>query len=202
MTSEELRSEEPEAPPERLRVPADEPLPEILPVLPLRNTVLFPTLVAPMVATTERAKRLVDDALASDRLIVTVAARDPEKTEPGPDDLYKVGTAVRVLRMSKSDDGAQRLWVQGVRRVARQHEPVGADDDEAPSPAVHAALRIVGVVVGRDEQHFHFPEQALPSRRRDLARRLELLARRQERAAIDERPAEVLSVGELEAVGL
>ncbi|HTO71612.1 MAG TPA: endopeptidase La [Myxococcota bacterium] len=96
----------------------DEPLPELLPVLPLRNTVLFPTLVAPMVATTERAKRLVDDALNSDRLIVTVAARDPEKTEPGPDDLYSVGTAVRVLRMAKGDDGAQRLWVQGLRRVA------------------------------------------------------------------------------------
>jgi ATP-dependent Lon protease len=118
VTSEELHGEEPEAPPEHAREPIDEPLPEILPVLPLRNTVLFPTLVAPMVATTERAKRLVDDALASDRLIVTVAARDPEKTEPGPDDLYRVGTAVRVLRMAKSEDGAQRLWVQGVRRVA------------------------------------------------------------------------------------
>jgi ATP-dependent Lon protease len=71
-----------------------------------------------MVATTDRAKRLVDDALASDRLIVTVAARDPDKVEPGPDDLYRVGTAVRVLRMAKSEDGAQRLWVQGIRRVA------------------------------------------------------------------------------------
>ena len=118
MTSEDLRGEEPEVPADRSRAQLDEPLPETLPVLPLRNTVLFPTLVAPMVATTERAKRLVDDALASDRLIVTVAARDPEKTEPGPDDLYRVGTAVRVLRMAKSEDGAQRLWVQGLRRVA------------------------------------------------------------------------------------
>jgi ATP-dependent Lon protease len=120
VTSEEFHAEEAESelPAVRGRAAADEPLPDVLPVLPLRNTVLFPTLVAPMVATTERAKRLVDDALASDRLIVTVAARDPEKTEPGPDDLYRVGTAVRVLRMAKNDDGAQRLWVQGVRRVA------------------------------------------------------------------------------------
>jgi len=107
-------SEQPPVPP----VHADEALPEVLPVLPLRNTVLFPTLVAPMVATNERAKRLVDDALASDRLIVTVAARDPDKAEPGPSDLYPVGTAVRVLRMAKGEDGAQRLWVQGLRRVA------------------------------------------------------------------------------------
>jgi ATP-dependent Lon protease len=110
----EVEAEQPPAPAPR----SDEPLPEVLPVLPLRNTVLFPTLVAPMVATTERAKRLVDDALTSDRLIVTVAARDPEKPEPGPADLFTVGTAVRVLRMAKGEDGAQRLWVQGLRRVA------------------------------------------------------------------------------------
>jgi ATP-dependent Lon protease len=112
---QEMEAEEAQ---ERVRPRSDEPLPEELPVLPLRNTVLFPTLVAPMVATTERAKRLVDDALASDRLLVTVAARDPEVTEPAPADLYTVGTAVRVLRMAKSEDGSQRLWVQGLRRVA------------------------------------------------------------------------------------
>jgi Lon protease-like protein len=78
VSGEEERNVEAEEAPERIaRARADEPLPEELPVLPLRNTVLFPSLVAPMVATTERAKRLVDDALASDRLIVTVAARDP-----------------------------------------------------------------------------------------------------------------------------
>ena len=85
MSGEEERNVEAEEAPERIaRARGDEPLPEELPVLPLRNTVLFPSLVAPMVATTERAKRLVDDALASDRLLVTVAARDPEVTEPAP----------------------------------------------------------------------------------------------------------------------
>ena len=118
MTSEEFEKSAHEEALEQPAAPAlEEPLPEILPVLPLRNTVLFPTLVAPMVATTERAKRLVDEALASDRLMVTVAARDAEVAEPGPEDLYSVGTAVRILRMTKTDDGAQRLWVQGLRRV-------------------------------------------------------------------------------------
>ena len=92
-------------------------LPEQLPVLPLRNTVLFPTLITPMVATTERAKRLIDEALAGDRLLVAVAARDAEIEEPGPEDLYDVGTAVRILRMLKTEDGTQRLWVQGICRV-------------------------------------------------------------------------------------
>jgi ATP-dependent Lon protease len=92
-------------------------LPEVLPVLPLRNTVLFPTLVKPMLATTERAQRVVDTALAGDRLLVTVAARDLEVERPEPPDLYGVGTAVRVLRMLKTDEGTQRLWVQGICRV-------------------------------------------------------------------------------------
>jgi ATP-dependent Lon protease len=122
VTSEEEEFLEPEHEelPEAAVAPLrlEEPLPEILPVLPLRNTVLFPTLVAPMVATNERAKRLVDDALAADRLIVTVASRDSEVAEPAPEQLYAVGTAVRILRMTKSEDGSQRLWVQGIRRVA------------------------------------------------------------------------------------
>jgi ATP-dependent Lon protease len=118
MTSDEYLEAESDESVEQPGTPTlEEPLPEILPVLPLRNTVLFPTIVAPMAATTERAKRLVDDALASDRLIVTVAARDGEVAEPAPEHLYSVGTAVRILRMTKSEDGSQRLWVQGLRRV-------------------------------------------------------------------------------------
>ncbi|MBM4334935.1 MAG: endopeptidase La [Deltaproteobacteria bacterium] len=133
MTSDEFMHGAPDEEVEPSAVPSrEEPLPEILPVLPLRNTVLFPTIVAPMAATTERAKRLVDDALAADRLIVTVAARDPEVTEPGAEDLYTVGTAVRILRMTKTEDGAQRLWVQGLRRVE-----VGAYEQTRPYLRAH-----------------------------------------------------------------
>src|SRR5512139_3927418 len=117
MSDETREPESDDAPEQAAPRASEEKLPGVLPVLPLRNTVLFPTLVAPMVATNERAKRLVDDALAADRLIVTVAARDAEVAEPGPDHLYRVGTAVRILRMTKSEDGSQRLWVQGLRRV-------------------------------------------------------------------------------------
>jgi ATP-dependent Lon protease len=92
-------------------------VPDCLPVLPLRNTVLYPVLITPMLAPTERAKRLVDDALAGDRLLVAVASLDPEVDEPGAGDLHEFGTAVRILRMLKTDDGMYRLWVQGVRRA-------------------------------------------------------------------------------------
>ncbi len=95
----------------------EETVPTELPILPLRNTVLFPTLVTPMIATTERAKRLVGEVLQGDRQLVVVAARDPEVAEPGSEDLYEVGTAVRIVRMVEGEDGSQRLWVQGARRV-------------------------------------------------------------------------------------
>ncbi len=120
MTPEEAASEEQEAEFEVQVAQGQaqiESLPPVLPVLPLRNTVLFPSLVTPMVATTDRAQRLIDDALAGDRLLVAVAAKDPEIEEPGPADLYDVGTVVRILRMIKTEEGAQRLWVQGMLRV-------------------------------------------------------------------------------------
>ncbi|TDJ04502.1 MAG: endopeptidase La [Deltaproteobacteria bacterium] len=120
MTPEEPTSEEPETEFEAQVAQGQaqiESLPPVLPVLPLRNTVLFPSLVTPMVATTERAQRLIDDALAGDRLLVAVAAKDPEIAEPGHADLYDVGTVVRILRMIKTEEGTQRLWVQGLLRV-------------------------------------------------------------------------------------
>ncbi len=95
----------------------DEQLPELLPVLPLRNTVIFPALVTPMIATTERARRVVEQALEGDRLLAAVAARDPEIETPQPEHLFEVGTAIRILRVVKRSDGSQRLWVQGVCRI-------------------------------------------------------------------------------------
>ena len=95
----------------------EESLPEELPIVPVRNTVLFPAIVTLMVVTTERARRLVDDVLSRDRLLVVVASRDPDIDEPGPEDTYGIGTAVRVLRMVKTQEGAHRLLVQGLRRV-------------------------------------------------------------------------------------
>ncbi|MEE8556579.1 MAG: endopeptidase La [Myxococcota bacterium] len=97
--------------------PGEERLPSELPVLAVRNTVLFPSIITPMMAATARARTLVDDALAGDRLLVVITARDPEVEEPGPDDLYTVGTAVRILRMAKTKEGVLRLLVQGLQRV-------------------------------------------------------------------------------------
>src|SRR5215831_17085076 len=78
-----------------------------------------------------------------------------------------------------------------MRRMARQREAVGTDDDEALAPPVHAGLRIVGVIIRRHEQNFHTPLEPLlrPGGERTCA--VELLTRRHQSLAIQQRPAEV-----------
>ncbi len=96
---------------------ANEPLPEALPVLPLRETVTFPETLTPLAVGQERSIKLVDDVLGANRMLAMVASRDPEKEEPGPDDLYEVGVVGVVARMLKVPDGTLRILVQGAQRI-------------------------------------------------------------------------------------
>ena len=96
---------------------ASEPLPEALPVLPLRETVTFPETVTPLAVGQERSIKLVDDVLGGNRMLAMVAARDPENEEPGPEDLHDVGVVGVVARMLKVPDGSLRILVQGMQRV-------------------------------------------------------------------------------------
>ena len=96
---------------------ADQPLPDALPVLPLRDTVTFPETLTPLAVGQERSITLVDDVLGANRMLVMVAARDPEEEEPGPEGLYDVGVVGVVARMLKVPDGTLRILVQGTQRV-------------------------------------------------------------------------------------
>jgi ATP-dependent Lon protease len=102
---------------------ANEPLPQALPVLPLKETVTFPDTLTPLAVGQERSIKLVDDVLAGNRMLVMVASREPELDQPGPDQLYDVGVAGVVARMLKVPDGTIRILVQGAQRV-RIHEYV------------------------------------------------------------------------------
>ena len=102
----------------RRRSAPSEPLPEALPVLPLRETVTFPDTLTPLAVGQERSMKLVDDVLGGNRMLAMVASRDPEEEEPGPDELYDVGVAGVVARMLKVPDGTIRILVQGTQRVA------------------------------------------------------------------------------------
>ena len=92
-------------------------LPEELPVLPLREMVLYPQVVLPLVVTSERAKRLVNDVALRDRLLAVAAQKKAEVEQPRPADLYRVGCAVKVLRIMKFPDDSVRMLVQGLARI-------------------------------------------------------------------------------------
>jgi len=88
-----------------------------MPVLPLRNVVVFPYTMPPLVVGLERSVRLLEDALQGDHLMVLMTMTDGEVKEPGPDGLYQVGTLVRVERALRTDDGDYQIVVRGLTRV-------------------------------------------------------------------------------------
>jgi ATP-dependent Lon protease len=92
-------------------------LPRVLPILPLRDMVLFPEIVTPIMVGREPSKRLIDESLSKDKLIVVTAMKDPQVPEPSPDDLYSIGTAARIVQMFKFPDGTMRVVVEGIARV-------------------------------------------------------------------------------------
>jgi ATP-dependent Lon protease len=94
-----------------------EPLPDALPILPLRETVTYPDTLTPLAVGQERSINLVNDVLSGNRMLAMVASKDPELDTPGPDDLHGVGVAGTVARMMKVPDGTLRILVQGSVRI-------------------------------------------------------------------------------------
>jgi len=104
---------------EDLLVSGERPLsiPGELPVLPLRDTVLFPNSFMPLAVAREASVRLIDEATASGRMIGVFTQREASVEEPLLDDLYPIGTATHIHKMFKLPDGSLRLIVQGLARV-------------------------------------------------------------------------------------
>ena len=92
-------------------------IPSELPILPLRDTVLFPNSFMPLAVARESSVRLIDDAIGGGRLIGVFTQRDAAVEEPTQEDLYPVGTATHVHKMFKLPDGSLRLIVQGLARL-------------------------------------------------------------------------------------
>ncbi|MDH7500525.1 MAG: LON peptidase substrate-binding domain-containing protein, partial [candidate division NC10 bacterium] len=93
------------------------PIPEELPILPLRDTVLFPHTVLPLAVARESSVRLVEESLGGNRIIGIVAQRSAAIEDPQPSDLYGNGTACVIHKMLKFPDGSLRLVVQGLVRI-------------------------------------------------------------------------------------
>jgi ATP-dependent Lon protease len=101
---------------------ADIVLDDELPVLPIRNAVLFPGAVAPFDVGREKSVALVEDIENLEQPIIAIfAQRDPATDDPDQDDLYPVGVAARVLKALKHSSGNYSLILQGLVRVRMEH---------------------------------------------------------------------------------
>lgn len=99
----------------------EEPEPSSVPseigIIPLRDTVIFPYMIAPLVIGRTRSLRLVDEASNSNRMVGLATQTRPDTESPAPSDLHLIGTAATILKMLKFPDGSTRILVQGVSRI-------------------------------------------------------------------------------------
>ena len=88
-----------------------------LPVLPLRDVVVFPHMVIPLFVGRDKSIRALDLAMEADKRILLVAQKSAETDDPGADDLYEIGTLAQVLQLLKLPDGTIKVLVEGVSRA-------------------------------------------------------------------------------------
>jgi ATP-dependent Lon protease len=98
----------------------NEGIPDVLPILPLKNMVLFPGVVIPITVGRQKSIKLVKKAYKSDRIIGVIAQKNPNSEEPTPEDLYKVGTVAHIIKMLVLPDGNTTIIIQGKKRFEIQ----------------------------------------------------------------------------------
>src|SRR6478672_235952 len=91
-------------------------IPSELPVLPLRDIVIYPFMIVPLFVSRDRSIKAIEEALADNRMILLVSQKDVNKEEPKQEDLYEVGTVAIIMRMLKLPDGRIRILIQGLSR--------------------------------------------------------------------------------------
>jgi ATP-dependent Lon protease len=130
-------------------------MPETVPVLPVRDVVVYPFMILPLFVGREKSIRAVEEALTRDRLIILVAQRNAEVEDPQSDEIHAIGTVAMVMRVLKMPDGRVKILVQGLARAQitefLRKEPcfeariVEILDDEVPAMGVEleALIRTV-----------------------------------------------------------
>src|SRR5271169_6364605 len=92
-------------------------VPEILPVLPLRGIVIFPSQIHPFLVSRPSSLKLIDECGQTNKVIALAAQKNPEDEQPAPEGLFPRGTAVRILKMLRYPDQSVRVLVQGIARI-------------------------------------------------------------------------------------
>jgi ATP-dependent Lon protease len=112
-------------------------IPDTLPVLALRDIVVFPFMIVPLFVSRERSIKAVDQSLSENRLILLVSQKEMEQDEPAPKDLYSTGTVSIIMRMLKLPDGRIRILAQGLSRAKVDQY------DESSKPYLQAKISVV-----------------------------------------------------------
>ncbi|HEY0659501.1 MAG TPA: endopeptidase La [Pyrinomonadaceae bacterium] len=102
-------------------------IPSELPVLPLRDIVIYPFMIVPLFVSRDKSIKAVDEALTQNRMIMLVSQKDVDKEEPSQEDLFTVGTVAVIMRMLKLPDGRIRILIQGLSRARVDSVKAGSD---------------------------------------------------------------------------
>jgi len=151
--------------------PQAPPIPQELPIVRLRQGIVYPHIMAPLTVTHTDDGELIDAALSRDRILGVLAQKDPEADRPGPEGLYEYGTAVVVQKMLQMPDGDRRMLIRGLARfrvLQWTHEtphlrarveaiPEPTDSDETTPARRQALLDLFRRIV---ETAPHLPEEA------------------------------------------
>jgi ATP-dependent Lon protease len=142
---------------------------ELLPVLPLRDIVVFPHMIVPLFVGREKSVRALEAVMRDDKQILLVAQKNAQQDDPGIDDLYKYGTVSTVLQLLKLPDGTVKVLVEGGRRAKisayKGTDPyfeafAGPADDEVPETRELEAL--ARTVVAQFEQYIKLNKKIAP----------------------------------------
>ena len=146
-------------------------LPGELPILPLRGMVVFPQTAVPLTIGQQRSINLVDEVVTGDRMIGLVTSKNPDLENPGPDDLYKVGTVGMIHRFFRAPDGTIRLLIQGISRIRIgeiiQTEPYLKAKIEPYPEIIESGIEIEALTRNARDQFQHIAEM-IPSIPREL----------------------------------
>lgn len=153
-------------------------LPSSLPILPLRGLVVYPQTGVPLTIGQPRSIRLVDDVVVGDRLIGLIASKDPDLENPGPENLYQIGTVAMIHRLFRAPDGTIRLLVQGVSRFRVKEytalEPYLQANIEPHPESEEDSLEVDALARNVRDQFSHIAEM-IPSMPRELVASIEAL---------------------------
>ncbi len=146
-------------------------IPDELPILPLRGVVVYPQTAVPLTIGQPRSIRLVDDVVGKDRMIGLIASKTTEVENPGPGDLYTIGTVATVHRLFRAPDGTIRLLIQGLSRFRLvefvQEEPYLKARIELAPEITATGLEIEALARNARDQFEHIAEM-IPSIPREL----------------------------------